>query len=305
MDQTGVSQNRYSTGNGQLRDLHREVTDQIVAELETGVRPWVRPWSQTPGLNIPANAVTGRPYSGVNTLLLWATRFRGWQLPRFLTFKQALEAGGCVRKGEHGHRVVFVKGYAREAEEQEEPRRIRFLKHFTVFNVAQCDGLPDKFFAPPKPLNPDRRDADIDEFIAATGAKISEDRDAKEACYQHGYDLVTLPPFEAFRSKAQYYSTLFHELTHWTGHETRLGRRADLQLRFGPLSRAAEELVAELGAAFMCAEFSVDGFVPHAAYLEDYLGLLKSDTKAIFAAASRAQAAVDFLRELLLKEAAA
>jgi antirestriction protein ArdC len=156
-----------------------------------------------------------------------------------------------------------------------------------------------------EPLNPDRRDADIDEFIAATGAKISEDRDAKEACYQHGYDLVTLPPFEAFRSKAQYYSTLFHELTHWTGHETRLGRRADLQLRFGPLSRAAEELVAELGAAFMCAEFSVDGFVPHAAYLEDYLGLLKSDTKAIFAAASRAQAAVDFLRELLLKEAAA
>src|SRR5215469_4081315 len=128
-----------------LRNLYQEVTDQIVDELKTGVRPCVQPWTQTPGLNVPANAVTGRPYSGVNTLLLWATRSKGWQLPRFLTFKQALEAGGAVRKGEHGHLVIFVKSYVpnENIEEQKDPQHIRFLKNFVVFNIAQCDGLPD------------------------------------------------------------------------------------------------------------------------------------------------------------------
>jgi antirestriction protein ArdC len=285
-----------------MRDLYREVTDQIVAELKTGARPWVMPWSRTARLNVPANAVTGRPYSGVNALLLFMTRRHGWPLPRFLTFKQALEAGGCVRKGEHGFRVVFVKDYSKIDEDQEEPHRVRFLKKSVVFNVAQCDGLPVKFTTPPEPLNSHQRDALIDEFIVTTGASIREDYKADRAGYAEGLDCIVLPRFEMFRGKPEYYATIFHELIHWAGHASRLDRQ--LGTRFGCFGYAAEELIAELGAAFLCAEFSIDGLVAHAAYIEHYLKLLEDDPKAIFTAASKAQAAVDFLREKILKEPA-
>jgi antirestriction protein ArdC len=283
-----------------MRDLYREVTDQIITELKTGARPWVKHWSQTPGLNIPANAVTSQPNSGVNTLLLWTARHHGWALPRFLTFGQAMEVGGYVRKGEHGYRVVFVKSYAPNADEQEEPQHIRFLKTFTVFNIAQCDSLPDKLAALPEPLNPHQRDVSIDEFIAATGASILGNYSADKAYYSHGSDCIVLPRFEMFRGKPEYYATIFHELIHWTGHVSRLDRQ--LEPRFGHISQAAEELIAELGAAFLCAEFSIDGFIPHAAYIEHYLKLFENDTRAIFTAASKAQAAVDSLCEQILKE---
>jgi antirestriction protein ArdC len=284
-----------------MRDIYKEVTKQILAELANGARPWVRPWSQTPGLNIPANAVTGRPYSGVNTLLLWTTRRHGWPQPRFLTFKQALEAGGHVRKGEHGQHVVFVKDlHVREAEE-ENPRIVRMLRTYTVFNIAQCDELPGKLTASPKAPNPDQRDALIGEFVAATGAKIWEHDTEDEAYYSGGtLDHIAMPAFASFRGQAEYYATLFHELIHWTGHSSRLDRQ--LGARFGLRSRAAEELIAELGAAFLCAEFAIDGFIPHAAYIQNYLELLEDDPKAIFTAASKAQAAVDFLRQRVLAE---
>jgi antirestriction protein ArdC len=284
-----------------MRDIYREVTDQIIAELKTGVRPWIQPWSKTPGLNIPANAVTGRPYSGVNTLLLWTARHHNWQ-PRFLTFRQALEAGGHVRKGEHGHHIVFVKDLVRQSgnEGDEETYRVRMMKSYTVFNVAQCDGLPDKLTDLPKAPNPDQRDALIDEFIAATGAKIREQDIENEAYYSGTGDLIILPQFESFRGRAEYCATLFHELIHWTGHSSRLDRQ--LGTRFGLRSKAAEELIAELGAAFLCAEFSIDGSVPHATYIKHFLELLEDDPKAIFTAASKAQAAVDFLRQQILTE---
>jgi antirestriction protein ArdC len=283
-----------------MRDIYKTVTDQIITELKNGVRPWVQPWSRTPGLNIPANAVSGRPYSGVNTLLLWTARHHGWPQPRFLTFKQALEAGGHVRKGEHGHHIVFVKDlHVRELEE-EDPRIVRMLKSYTVFNISQCDGLPARLTAPPKTPNPDQRDALIDEFISATGVRLAESSVEEGAHYTHANDLIVLPPFESFHSRTHYYATLFHELTHATGHPSRLDRQ--LGARFGLRSKAAEELIAELGAAFLCAEFSIDGFIPHAAYIENYLELLEDDAKAIFTAASKAQAAVDFLRQQILAE---
>ena len=123
-----------------MRDLYREVTETIIAELKAGVRPWVQPWSQTPGLNVPCNAVTGRPYSGVNTLLLWVARKHGWPQPRFLTFKQAREAGGRVCAGEHGRHIVFVKDIVKRDEGEDEPHQFRMLKSYTVFNIAQ---VPD------------------------------------------------------------------------------------------------------------------------------------------------------------------
>jgi antirestriction protein ArdC len=261
-----------------VRDLYRSVTDQILAELKTGVRPWVKPWSRTPGLNVPCNAVSGRPYSGVNTLLLWTARHHGWPQPRFLTFKQAVEAGGHVRKGEHAQHVVFVKDLrVKEDDSEAEERRVRMLRSYTVFNIAQCDDLSDKLTAPPKGLNLDQRDVEIDQFIAAVGAKVQENSYEPEAYYSHGLDHIVLPGFESFRSRSQYIATLFHELVHWTGHASRLDRQ--LGTRFGKRSKAAEELVAELGAAFLCAEFAVDGFIPHAAYIESYLELLTDDPK--------------------------
>jgi antirestriction protein ArdC len=283
-----------------MRDIYKTITDQIITELKNGVRPWVQPWSQTPGLNIPANAVSGRPYSGVNTLLLWTARRHGWPQPRFLTFKQALEAGGHVRKGEHGQHVVFVKDLHVREPDEEDPRIVRMLKTYTVFNIAQCDELPARLMAPPRGFNSDQRDVLIDEFITATGAKIREEAFLNVAAYIHSYDVIALPAFASFRGRAEYCATLFHELIHWTGHPSRLDRQ--LGARFGLQSKAAEELIAELGAAFLCAEFSIDGFIPHAAYIEDYLTLLEDDPKAIFTAASKAQAAIDFLRQQILAE---
>src|SRR5215471_3844451 len=148
------------------RDLYTEVTARIVNELENGFLPWVKPWSQSAGANQPANAVTKRPYSGVNVLLLWsAMTARGWQVPRFVTFKQALELGGNVRKGEHGTKVYFVKqlNFKDDSPDagEDDTRSVTMLREYTVFNVAQCDGLPERVTtlpAPPKPRNPDARD---------------------------------------------------------------------------------------------------------------------------------------------------
>jgi antirestriction protein ArdC len=283
-----------------MRNLYQTITGKIVAELKAGTRPWTQPWSQTPGLNVPCNAISGRPYSGVNTLLLWTTRSQGWPQPKFLTFRQAIECGGHVRKGEGGRHLVFVKDLTKRSAEEKESDIIRIIKSFVVFNISQCDHLPSRITAPPKGPNREQRDVLIDDFIACTDAKIIERDTADEAFYDRDLDIIVLPAFTSFNGQTQYYATQFHELIHWTGHPCRLDR--ELGARFGAQARAAEELIAELGAAFLCAEFNINGFIPHAAYIESYLKLLSEDPKAIFTAASKAQAAVDFLREHLLKE---
>jgi antirestriction protein ArdC len=289
-----------------MRKPYQEVTDRIVSELEAGTVPWIQSWSQTPGANIPCNAVTGRAYSGVNKLLLWTTRAKGWPTPRFLTFKQAQEAGGHVRKGEHGCHVVFVKDLPakhRDGEEEEE-RYFRFAKYFVVFNGGQVDGLPDKIANPPlpKPRHFDGRNPLIEEFLSTTGAKIIEG--ANTCIYLGGdHDRIEIPPFTMFDSAAAYYASLFHEWIHWTGAKHRLAR--DLASRFRTEQQhAAEELIAELGGAFLAAEFDLDGYFGHASYIASWIQLLKDDPKAIFTCANRAQAAVDYLRELALSEPA-
>jgi antirestriction protein ArdC len=287
------------------RDLYAEVTSRILAELERGAAPWVKPWSATPGQNVPQNAVTNRPYSGCNVVLLWFTHGRGWPTPRFITFKQTQEAGGSVRKGEHGTKVYFVKQLRiTEGEgEAEAEHLVPMMREYTVFNVAQCEGLPASIIdgKPARVRNPDARDALADDFLGSIGADIREGHG--EAYFAPGQDFISLPAFAAFRGADHFYNVAFHELTHWTGHKARLDR--DLKGRFGQAAYAAEELIAELGAAFLAAEFSFDGDVRHAGYIATWIILLRNDKRAFFTAASKAQAAADYLRGLVLAESIA
>lgn len=283
-----------------MRDLYADVSARIVAELERGAAPWVKPWSATAGRNVPQNAISGRPYSSCNVVLLWLARSRGWATPRFLTFRQAQEAGGYVSRGEHGTKVYFVKQLRVNDSENEEadPRLVPMLREYTVFNVDQCEGLPDSIRAgkPMRVRNPDGRDALADEFLRSTGADIREGQG--EAYYVPGTDFVSLPAFEAFRGADHFYNVAFHELTHWTGHVSRLNR--DLKNRFRSREYAAEELIAELGAAFLAAEFGFDGDVRSAGYIATWIDLLKSDKRAFFTACSKASQAADYLRALAL-----
>jgi antirestriction protein ArdC len=288
------------------RDLYAEVTARIVAELERGAAPWVKPWSATASQNVPQNAVTNRPYSGCNVILLWLARNRGWATPRFLTYKQAFEAGGNVRKGEHGTKVYFVKQLQIRDDrngDETNARLVPMLREYTVFNVGQCENLPDSVKAgkPMRVRNPDTRDALADQFLRSTAVDIREGHG--EAYYVPSQDFVSLPAFAAFKSADHYYNVAFHELTHWTGHKARLDR--DLKNRFGSREYAAEELVAELGAAFLCAEFGFNGDVRNAGYIATWIDLLKTDKRAFFTACSKASKAADYLRGLALAELSA
>lgn len=287
------------------RDLYSEVSARILEELERGALPWVKPWSATPGANVPCNAVTNRPYSGCNVVLLWLARGRGWATPRFVTFNQAKEAGGTVRAGEHGSKVYYWKqlriAAAGEGEGAElEEKLIPLMREYTVFNVAQCDGLPDAIVTgkPQRVRNPDARDVLADEFLSATRADIREGHG--EAYFAPGADFISMPRFEAFKGADHFYNVAFHELTHWTGAKTRLAR--DLSGRFGQAAYAVEELIAELGAAFLAAEFGFDGDVRHAGYIATWIKLLRDDKRAFFTAASKAQQAADYLRGLAIAE---
>ena len=282
-------------------NLYQNVTARILAELETGSAPWVKPWSATPGRNIPHNAATGRPYSGCNVVLLWLSAGR-FATPRYMTFKQAKGLGGNVKKGEHGFTVYFVKPLAGKKNEEtgEQGKGFTMLRAYTVFNVDQCENLPATIVCPDpiKPRHNDERDATIDEFIAATGADFRADVGGDRAYYSPSTDFIAMPAFEAFNGAANYYATGFHELAHWTGAKHRLNR--EFGKRFGDRAYAAEELVAELAAAFLCAEFNIDGELRHAGYVANWIELLKDDSKAFFTAASAAQKAADFLRSAVL-----
>jgi antirestriction protein ArdC len=276
------------------RDLYQTVTDKIVAQLEAGTLPWVKGWS-TSGSMVPMNAVSNRPYSGINVLLYWASLECGWSRPRFLTFKQAKDAGGHVRKGETGMPLYFFKQLDITDKATGEDKTIPMLRQYTVFNVAQCGGLSDRIMGEiTAPLNQAQRQRLADDFIAATGADFREGAGAP--CYVPSKDFVTVPRFAEFQDSPEYYAASFHELVHWTGHKSRLDR--DLKGRFDVDAYAMEELVAELGAAFLCAEFGLDNaHANQASYLDHWLKVLKADNRAIFTAASKAQAAANYLRD--------
>ena len=286
-------------------DLYAKVSARIVAELEAGAAPWIKPWSATAGANTPCNAATNRPYSGCNVILLWMAQAAGYRTPRFLTFKQALELGGHVRKGEHGAKIFFVKQLQvrdRSADDGASTRLVPMMREYTVFNVDQCKNFPDSIITgkPIRVRNPDARDALADAFLHATGADIREGHG--EACYIPSRDFISMPAFAGFKGADHFYNVAFHELAHWAGHKSRLDR--DLKNRFGSRSYAAEELIAELGAAFLCAEFGFDGDLRSAGYIGNWIELLKTDKRAFFTACSQASKAADYLRGLALAEPA-
>jgi len=282
-----------------MRNIHKEISDKIVAAMEQGTLPWIKPWSGMGGSGMPRNAITRRAYSGCNVTLLWlAGEAGGYISNRWLTYKQAQEAGGNVKKGEKATMVVYASTFDKK-NDQGEIERIPFLKAFSVFALEQCEGL-DHLIEKPKALNPDQRDAETDAFLTSTSADIRHGEG--RAYYQHSDDFIMLPPFEAFKSGTGYYETALHELVHWSGH----GKRCNRQFgkRFGDRAYAAEELVAELGAAFMCAEFGYDAVTQHAAYIQNWIKMIKDDPKAFVTASSKASQAVEYLRGLAIEDQA-
>jgi antirestriction protein ArdC len=281
-------------------NLYDEVTAKIIAELEAGRIPWVQPWGRSGGAcpGIPRNALTSRHYSGVNVLILWgAVIEHSYPSQSWLTFKQSRDAGGCVRKGEHGTTVVYADRFTPEAEKErarqtgDEAKAVPFLKRFTVFNVAQCEGLRPGLAADPAPL-PEREIVPVAEaVIAASGVDFRVG--GSKAFYVPSQDFVQVPPQPAFFEQINYYRTCLHELTHATGHASRLGR--DLTNAFGSKDYAREELIAEMGSAFLCAALGIVPTVRHADYLASWLEVLREDNRAIFRAASGASKAADWL----------
>jgi antirestriction protein ArdC len=283
-------------------DIYQRVTAQIVASLEQGVRPWLKPWNAEHAAGRITRPLRGNgiPYQGINVLMLWGAAIeRGYAAPIWMTFKQALELGGSVRKGEKGTSVVYASSITRTETDsdtgEESERDIPFLKDYTVFNVEQIDGLPAHFHTPATPqLDPVQRIERAEQFFAATGASVRHG--GNQAYYSVASDFVQMPLFETFRDAESYYATLAHELTHWTRHPSRLDRSFGRK-RFGDEGYAMEELVAELGAAFLSADLSLtpEPREDHAAYIGHWLTVLKNDKRAIFTAASHAQRAADFL----------
>ncbi|MBV9828294.1 MAG: DUF1738 domain-containing protein [Alphaproteobacteria bacterium] len=285
-------------------DLYSRITDRIVADLEKGVRPWLKPWNaaHTEGRITRPLRGNGKPYQGINVLMLWGEAVaNGYGCPVWLTYRQAQELGAQVRKGEHGALVVFADRYRKTDRDEngiDVEREIPFLKGYTVFNCEQIDGLPARFYARPSPPLPSFvRIERAEHFTAATGADIRHG--GNQAFYAVDADRVQLPPFESFAEPEAYYSTVLHELTHWTRHPSRLARDFGRK-RWGDAGYAAEELVAELGAAFLCADLVItpEPRADHASYIATWLEVLKNDKRAIFTAAAHAQRAADFLQAL-------
>lgn len=279
--------------------LYSEITDRIIADLERGCVPWVKPWGKAKAaLGLPKNAATGRSYSGINILILWgAVIERRYSGQSWLTFRQALALGGNVRKGEHGTTIVHADRFIPKGEkerakaEDAEPQAVPFLKRFTVFNVAQCEGLPEQLYGVAEPLPEREIVPQAESLIRASGADIRIGGD--RAFYIPAGDFIQLPPQPAFFEQINYYRTCFHELGHWTGHPARLAR--DMSGSFGSKTYAREELTAELAAAFVCSTLGIEPTVRHADYIGSWLTVLREDNRAIFRAASLASKAADFL----------
>jgi antirestriction protein ArdC len=289
----------------EFRDVYSRITNKIIADLEQDVRPWMKPWSA----DHAAGRITrplrhnGIPYKGINVIMLWsASVTKGYACPLWLTFKQAIELGGHVKKGESGELVVYANTITRTETDdkgEETEREIPFMKGYTVFNAEQCEDLPAPYTAKADPpaLTPLQRIERADRFFTATGADIRFG--GTRAYYAEGPDYVQMPPFETFRDAESFAATMAHELCHWTKHSKRLARDMG-RARYGDEGYAKEELVAELGAAFLCADLEITPEIreDHAAYIASWLKALQDDKRLIFTAAAHAQRAADHLHSL-------
>jgi antirestriction protein ArdC len=313
-------------------DVYQTVTDRIVAALEAGTVPWIRPWDieGAPGTQrdygFPRNGHTGRPYAGINVLLLWLTATeRGYASNEWFTMHQANTLGARVRKGEHGTLITFWRTIKPSTTAQDDAEangttedepadhEVPFLKCYTVFNREQLDGLPrtqestqeegreqsareglDDATPVAASLN-ERLDA-VEEFVRRTSAVVTESATTRVPCYRVDTDRVHMPPLRVFHTREDFYASLLHELTHWTGHTSRLARA--MTGGFGTAEYAREELTAEIGSAFLSADFALAGNLQHPEYVGHWIQVLRDDNRAVFRAAREARQAVAYLYDL-------
>lgn len=293
----------------QNHDTYQTITDKIIAALEKGVRPWAQPWKGGVGAAMPLRH-NGKPYNGINVLVLWlAAEEQGFQNPTWMTLKQANKYGGHVRKGSKGTLICYTDKirvkqkdrdgkFVREDDGSISMKEIFLMKGSIVFNVEQIEKLPERFQIKTAPVAEDRkgkleRVAATEEFFAALKSDVRHG--GSRAYFNIANDFIGMPRFEDFTDAESYYATLAHEHVHWTGAKKRLDR--EFGKRFGDQAYAFEELVAEMGAAFLCVKLGVT-MTPredHASYLDHWLGVLKQDKKAIFTAATAAKKAVQYL----------
>ena len=277
-------------------NVYEIITERILGKLEEGTVPWRKPW-QGGEVGIPRNLQTGQPYRGINVFLLAAA---GYASPYWLTFRQAKQRGGSVRSGEHGTPVVLWKWHhAREqdAENGRNRRRIPFLRYYTVFNTSQCDALviPATSMPPQREFSPITR---CEEVVAGMPDAPVIESGRTRAAYLPARDTVIMPARSAFESAEAYYQTIFHELAHATGHERRLGRPAVTDTAaFGSHAYSREELVAEMGAAFLCGHAGIKAATLEnaASYIDGWLRVLRGDSRMVVQAAAHAQKAADFI----------
>ena len=283
-----------------IKELYEEITNQIIEELEQGTLPWHKPWASN-GINTLPLRENGNPYRGINILILWARALaEGYESPYWMTYNQAKKLEAQVRKGEKGTHVTFSQRVERDEDEVDEDEDSSFWVHrvYTVFNTDQIDDLPEKYDIEQPEVNPGEMDEELEAWFDKLGFNV--EHGGNRAFYNIEGDTIHLPEFERFKSSEAYYRTRGHESVHATGHKDRLDRT------FGAMKSkeyAFEELIAELGSAFLCADLGIQSKArkDHASYIKSWLKLLNDSPKVIFDAASQSQKAVDFLHDLQKK----
>jgi antirestriction protein ArdC len=277
--------------------IYQQVTDRIISELERGAAPWIKPWTTFASAGEDQNIISKKPYNGINRVILGMS---GFSSSKWASFKQWQELGATVRKGEKGTMIVFYSPIKKEsinpANGQLESSAYHCLKSYFVFNADQVDGIEIE-----KPDTVEKPFIDVpalEKRVSDTGAIIKHG--SSSAFYRRDSDSIHLPKKGDFKSESDYYATLLHELIHWSGANFRLDRTKGK--RFADTAYAFEELVAELGAAFLCQDYQIQGDLRHADYIGSWLKCLKDDNKAIFNAAALAQKAADYVNTIKAAE---
>ena len=278
-------------------DLYAEITNRMIAELSAGRIPWIKPWRGEHSMAI--SHTTGKPYSLLNQIMLH------WRPGEYITFKQCTDEGGKVRRGEKGKMIVFWKWVDKKdgdvilmPDGREVIEQIPILKYYTVFHIDQCDGILPKWDKPAaESVQPDAHaEQIIADYVARSGVTFTA-KSSSDAFYRPSDDLVVVPEISQYANVAEYYSTAFHELTHSTGHPSRLRRITDVAA-FGSEQYSKEELVAEMGSAFLVSIAGLEtreSFRNSAAYIQGWLKALNDDKRLVVAAGGAAQKAVEYI----------
>ena len=274
------------------KDIYQEITNQIISDLKNGNPVWEKPWEKG-FMGFPVNVSSNSFYSGINTVILWHRQSKlGADSSQWLTFRQAQNLGGHIKKGEKAICIIFYKKITVEDKDTEEEKTIPIIKAYPVFNLSQCEGLDHLKKLPVEKDQAFKDKEQAEELIKASKAQIIMAA-FDTAGYEQKEDKILIPKKSQFKTEKGFYSTMFHELSHWTGHPSRLNRK--INNKFGSKDYAFEELVAEISASFLCCHLGFHYSTQHSAYVKDWIKVLKEDKKAIFKASSLAQKATEFI----------